>query len=168
MNALSVTLIICMCILVPLVVVLFCIVRMFRNERKNSIRAGMARRASSIKRQQERLEKEKREQPYLIKIEQDKKEAQASAKLNDQESLVYAQKDSSPGIDKSIKSDQQLVKAPSIKNEPTREELKELMKGKTANERKKLLRDIEQARQASIHAQYQIEQEKLRNAERWV
>jgi len=69
MNALSVILIICMCILVPLVVVLFCIVRMFRNERKNSIRAGMARRASSIKRQQERLEKEKREQPYLIKLE---------------------------------------------------------------------------------------------------
>lgn len=41
------------------------------------------------------------------------------------------------------------------------------MKGKTAGEKKNLLKEIEKARQAKIHMTYLLEQQKLRADEKW-
>ncbi len=41
---------------------------------------------------------------------------------------------------------------------PTDDEIKELMKGKSAPEKKVLLKEIEKARQAKIHMEYLLEQ----------
>jgi len=41
---------------------------------------------------------------------------------------------------------------------PSDEQIKELLKGKTAEEKKQLLREIEKARQAKIHMTYLMEQ----------
>lgn len=50
---------------------------------------------------------------------------------------------------------------------PTDDEIRELLKGKTAEEKKLLLKEIEKARQAKIHMTYLMEQQKLKNDERW-
>ena len=50
---------------------------------------------------------------------------------------------------------------------PTDEEIKELLRGKTAEEKRTLLKEIEKARQAKIHMTYLLEQQKLKNDEKW-
>lgn len=50
---------------------------------------------------------------------------------------------------------------------PDESQIEDLLRGKTAGERKKLLREIEKARQAKIHMTYLMEQQKLKNEERW-
>lgn len=54
-----------------------------------------------------------------------------------------------------------------IQQVPTDDEIKELMKGKSAPEKKVLLKEIEKARQAKIHMEYLLEQQKLKADERW-
>ena len=50
---------------------------------------------------------------------------------------------------------------------PTDDEIKELLKGKTAKEKRALLKEIEKARQQKIHLEYLLEQQKVKNEERW-
>lgn len=50
---------------------------------------------------------------------------------------------------------------------PTDAEIAELMKGKSKEEKMVLLKEIDQARQAKIHMEYLLEQQKLKNDERW-
>jgi len=50
---------------------------------------------------------------------------------------------------------------------PTDDEIRELMKGKTATEKKALLKEIEKARQAKIHMTYLLEQQQLKSDEKW-
>ena len=45
-----------------------------------------------------------------------------------------------------------------IQQVPTDDEIKELMRGKSAPEKKVLLKEIEKARQAKIHMEYLLEQ----------
>ena len=46
-------------------------------------------------------------------------------------------------------------------------EIRELLKGKTAVEKRHLLKEIEKAKQAKIHMCYLMEQQKLKNDQRW-
>lgn len=50
---------------------------------------------------------------------------------------------------------------------PTESEIKELLKGKSPFEKKMLLKEIEKARQQRIHLEYLLEQQQLRNDEKW-
>jgi len=50
---------------------------------------------------------------------------------------------------------------------PTDDEIKELLKGKSAPEKKKLLKEIEKARQQKIHLEYLLEMTKNKNDEKW-
>ena len=50
---------------------------------------------------------------------------------------------------------------------PTDAEIKELLKGKTAKEKRMLLREIEKARQQKIHLEYLLEQQKIKADEKW-
>ena len=120
-------LIILVCVLVPLVLVLAVIVYMFRKNKKNAIATALARRQSSIKRQQEIDEKFEAKGGIDIFAEDDKK---------------------GMGI----------LGAKVFDHVPNDDELRELLKGKTAEEKRTLLKEVEKARQAKIHMTYLLEQ----------
>ena len=50
---------------------------------------------------------------------------------------------------------------------PTEDEIKELLRGKTKKEKRKLLKEIAKAREQKVHMEYVLEQQKIRAAEKW-
>mmetsp|Transcript_31244 Transcript_31244/g.38608 ORF Transcript_31244/g.38608 Transcript_31244/m.38608 type:complete len:207 (-) Transcript_31244:147-767(-) len=66
----------------------------------------------------------------------------------------------------SIPSSEQAVMA-MFTQVPTDDEIKELLKGKTAKEKRALLKEIEKAKQQKIHLEYLLEQQKIKHDERW-
>ena len=108
--------------------ILGAIVYLFRKNKKNSIAAANERRLSAIKQKHAEFD-EKMEAKGAIDIFAD-------------------EKNKGTGI---------LGKA-IFDQVPTDEEIKELLKGKTAEEKRTLLKEIEKARQAKIHMTYLMEQ----------
>lgn len=50
---------------------------------------------------------------------------------------------------------------------PSEAEITALLRGKSKAEKKVLLKEIERAKQAKIHMEYLLEQQKLRHDEKW-
>ena len=138
-DSLSLILIILVCILVPLVFILGSIVWLFRKNRQNAIKAANFRRLSAVKQKHAELD--------------EKMEAKGKAGVVD---IFADEKKQGTGI---------LGKA-IFDQVPTDEEIRELLKGKTSEEKRTLLKEIEKARQAKIHMTYLMEQQKLKHDEK--
>ena len=50
---------------------------------------------------------------------------------------------------------------------PNDNQVKDMLKGKTAKEKMVLLQEIEKARQAKMHLDYLLQMEQINHAERW-
>ena len=131
----TIVFIILVCVLVPLVVILVIVVWLFRRNRKNAINIAIQRRNSSIKAMEEKMEGKGE-----VSIFGGKKHGDDTAT-----GMMAGPID---GMDK-VRYIQQV---------PTDDEIKELMRGKSAPEKKVLLKEIEKARQAKIHMEYLLEQ----------
>ena len=129
-DKLSIILIILVCVLVPLVIILGAIVYLFRKNKQNAIAAATVRRLSEIKAKHQELD--------------EKMEAKGAGVID----IFADEKKQGTGI---------LGKA-IFDQVPTDEEIKELLRGKTAEEKRVLLKEIEKARQAKIHMTYLLEQ----------
>ena len=129
-DKLSIILIILVCVLVPLVIILGAIVYLFRKNKQNAIAAATVRRLSDIKAKHQELD--------------EKMEAKGAGVVD-----IFAD-------DK--KQGQGILGKAIFDQVPTDEEIKELLKGKTAEEKRTLLKEIEKARQAKIHMTYLLEQ----------
>ena len=129
-DKLSIILIILVCVLVPLVIILGAIVYLFRKNKQNAIAAATVRRLSDIKAKHQELD--------------EKMEAKGAGVVD----IFADEKKQGQGI---------LGKA-IFDQVPTDEEIKELLRGKTAEEKRILLKEIEKARQAKIHMTYLLEQ----------
>ena len=129
-DKLSIILIILVCVLVPLVIILGAIVYLFRKNKQNAIAAATVRRLSDIKAKHQELD--------------EKMEAKGAGVVD-----IFAD-------DK--KQGQGILGKAIFDQVPTDEEIKELLRGKTAEEKRILLKEIEKARQAKIHMTYLLEQ----------
>ena len=116
--------------LVPLVIILGAIVYLFRKNKQNAVSAATTRRLSDIRAKHQVLD--------------EKMEAKGTRVVD----IFADEKKQGQGI---------LGKA-IFDQVPTDEEIKELLRGKTAEEKRILLKEIEKARQAKIHMTYLLEQ----------
>jgi len=131
----TIVFIILVCVLVPLIVVLVIVVWLFRRNRKNAINIAIQRRNSSIKAMEEKMEGKGELNIF-------------GGKKQGDDTVTGMMAGPIDGMDK-VRYIQQV---------PTDDEIKELMRGKSAPEKKVLLKEIEKARQAKIHMEYLLEQ----------
>ena len=145
-SSLQLILIILLCVLVPLIFILACIVHMFRKNKMNSVAAALARQQSSLRIEQDFNEKmEGKKNPDIFADDEKNGTAAKNGMIpDDAEKMV--------GV---------------LTQVPTDEEIKELLKGKSGPEKKKLLKEIEKARQQKIHLEYLLEMTKNKNDEKW-
>ncbi len=118
---------------------------MFRKNKLNSVQAALARRNSAARLQQDY--DEKMEAKGVPNIYGDDEKHGTAAKNG------------------MIPDDAQ--KQAIIAQVPTDDEIVELMKGKSKPEKRRLLKEIEKARQQKIHLEYILAQQKDKNDERW-
>jgi len=129
-EGLTIILIVLLCVLVPLLAVLGFVVYMFRKNKKNSVAAALNRERTSISIQ--------REYNRRISLKEEKMEGKLPEHIN-----IFAMDDEKPIS--AIPTDKKVMAM--FVNVPTDDEVKELLKGKTASEKKALLKEIEKARQ---------------------
>lgn len=145
-SSLQLILIILLCVLVPLIFILACIVHMFRKNKMNSVAAALARQQSSLR------------------IEQDFNDKMEGKKQNPD---IFADDEKNGTAAKNGMIPDDASKMGIMTQVPTDDEIKELLKGKTGPEKKKLLKEIEKARQQKIHLEYLLEMTKNKNDEKW-
>ena len=159
-NSLTIILVVLVCVLIPLVAVLAFVVYLFRKNKKNSVATAMGRRRSSANLRRQYTK-------HVAKDGDDDGEEDLDAKLEGKSKKINV--NIMPGDDEKIPvipANDQAVMA-MFTQVPTDDEIKELLKGKTAKEKRALLKEIEKARQQKIHLEYLLEQQKVKNEERW-
>lgn len=158
-SSLTVILVVLVCVLIPLVAVLGFVVYLFRKNKKNSVATAMGRRRSSANL--------RRQYTKHVSKEGDEDEDDLDAKLEGKSKKINV--NIMPGDDEKIPvipANDQAVMA-MFTQVPTDDEIKELLKGKSAKEKRALLKEIEKARQQKIHLEFLLEQQKVKNEERW-
>ena len=117
--------------------VLCFVVYMFRRNKKNSVAAALTRRRSSVAMERE----------YNRRVSV--RGAVDDEKLEGKQVNIFA------ADDEKIIPDAAAISM--LTQVPTDEEIKELLRGKTAAEKRGLLREIEKAKQQKIHLEYILE-----------
>ena len=155
-NNMTVVLIVLVCVLLPLVGILCYVVHLFRKNKKNAVAAAMGRRRSSVnlRANYQRSNSLKRSS---VALDDDKMENQGkdiNIMPEDDEKMPVI-----PATEIGVMA--------MFTQIPTDQEIKELLKGKTAKEKRMLLKEIEKAKQQRIHLEYLLEQQKIKNDEKW-
>jgi len=155
-NNMTVVLIVLVCVLIPLVGILCYVVHLFRKNKKNAVAAAMGRRRSSVnlRANYQRSNSLKRSS---VALDDDKMENQGkdiNIMPEDDEKMPVI-----PATEIGVMA--------MFTQIPTDQEIKELLKGKTAKEKRMLLKEIEKAKQQRIHLEYLLEQQKIKNDEKW-
>ena len=140
-SSLTIILVVLICVLIPLVAVLGFVVYLFRKNKINSVSTAMGRRRSSVNL------KENYQRRASI-IDDDKMENQGKD-IN----IMPADGEKNPQLPAS-----ETAVMAMFTQVPSDEEIKNLLKGKTAKEKRVLLKEIEKARQQKMHLEYLLAQ----------